>query len=100
MPATMMSVFSHASDLEEALRSAADIHLIVTGRGEFRARLTRVDLQRLRLWVVCERVPRIGFLRLPSDMLLALFTVGDKPSPIWSGLSLKKEEILICSPSH
>lgn len=100
MPASMMSVFSNASDLEEALRNAGDVHLIVTGREDFRARLTQVELQRLRLWAVHERASRIGFLKIPPDILLVLFTVADQPSPVWSGCSLDKAEILICGPSH
>jgi hypothetical protein len=100
MPASMMSVFSSADDLEEALRNVGDVHLIVTGDGEYRAHLTHVELQRLRLWAVRERASRIGFLRTPPDMLLALFTVGDQPSPIWSGISLNKGEILTCGPGH
>jgi hypothetical protein len=100
MPASMMSVFSNASDLENALRNAGDVHLIVTGRGEYRACLTQVELQRLRLWALDEHRSRIGFVKIAPDMLLALFTIGDQPSPIWSGISLNKGEILICGPSH
>ena len=96
----MMSVFSDASDLEAALRNAGDVHLVVTGRGEFHARLTQVELQRLRLWAVHEHASRIGFLKIPPDMLLALFTIGDQPSPIWSGISLNQGEILTCGPGH
>ena len=33
-------------------------------------------------------------------MLLALFTIGDQPSPIWSGISLNQGEILTCGPNH
>ena len=43
---------------------------------------------------------RIGFLKILPDIVLALFTIGDQPSPIWSGISLDKGEILICGPSH
>jgi AraC-like DNA-binding protein len=100
MPVSKMSVFSRASDLEEALRIVGDVRLIVTGRGEFHARLTQVELLRLRLWSVHERVSRIGFLRIPPDMLLALFIIGDQPSPIWSGSSLNEGDILVCRPGH
>ena len=100
MPASTTSAFSNASELEEALRNVGDVRLIVTGRGEFRARLTHVELQRLRLWAVDERASRIGFLKIPPDVLLALFTIGDQPSPIWSGISLNQGEILTCGPNH
>jgi hypothetical protein len=100
MPASMMAEFSNADDLEEALRNAGDVHLIVTGRGDFRSRLAQVELQRLRLWAVHERASRIGFLTVLPDKLLALFAIGDQPSLICSGVSLDKGEILICGPSH
>jgi hypothetical protein len=100
MPASMIANFSTEGDLEEALRNAGDVHLIVTGREDFRSRLAQVELQRLRLWAVHERASRIGFLTVLPDKLLALFAIGDQPSPICSGISLDKGEILICGPSH
>jgi AraC-like DNA-binding protein len=100
MPASTMSAFSDVSDLEVALRGVGDVHLIATRREEFRARVTLVELQRLRLWAVAERASRIGFLMVSSDVLLLLFPVGDCPSPIWSGISLSKGEILTCGPGN
>ena len=100
MPASMMSVLDNASDLEEALRNIGDFHLIVAGRREFCARLTQVKLHQLCLCTVHELVSRIGLLSIPPNIVLALFSIGDQPSPIWSGLSLSKGEILICGPSH
>jgi hypothetical protein len=100
MPASMMADFSDPGDLEEALRTAGDVRLIMTGQGDFRTRLTQVELQRLRLWAVDERASRIGFLTVLPDKLLALFTIGDQPPPICSGISLDKGEILICGPGH
>ena len=100
MPASTTSAFSNASELEEALRNVGDVRLIATGRGQFLARLTHVELQRLRLWAVDERASRIGFLKIPSNVLLALFNIGDQASPIWSGISLDPGEILTCGPNH
>ena len=40
------------------------------------------------------------YLKIPPDVLLALFTIGDQPSPIWSGISLNQGEILTCGPNH
>jgi AraC-like DNA-binding protein len=100
MPASTTSAFSNAGELEAALRNMGDVRLVVTGRGEFRVRLTHVELQRLRLWAVDERASRIGFLKVPPDVLLALFTIGDQPSPVWSGTSLDQGEILTRGPNH
>jgi AraC-like DNA-binding protein len=57
-------------------------------------------LQQLRLWAVRETVSRIGFLQVPSDILLVLFIIGDQSPPILSGVNLNKGEILICGPGH
>jgi hypothetical protein len=100
MPASTMAVFRTESEYEEVLRHVAGVRVIVTGRSEFSVRLTQVELQQLRIWEVHECASLIGFLTIPPDRLLALFTIGDQPSPIWSGISLKKEEILICGPGH
>src|SRR4051812_5504449 len=100
MPASTMAVFREASDLEHALQSASDIHVVLTGAAGFSARLTQVELLRLHIWEIHERTPRIGFMTIPSDVLLALFSIGDQPSPICSGHSLAKGEILTCGPGH
>ncbi|MFL5280908.1 MAG: hypothetical protein ACJ8AW_07875 [Rhodopila sp.] len=100
MPASTMSVFSEASDFEQALQSAGGIHVIVTGDIGFSARLTQVELLRLHIWQIHEHAPRIGFLTIPPNVLLALFSIGDQPSPLWSGRSLPKGEILTCGPGH
>ena len=100
MPASTMSVFSNACDLEEALRNVGDVHLIVTGRGEFLARLTQVELQRLRLWAVHEHVSRIDFLKDPTGH--GAGAVHHRRSAVadleWNRLN--KGEILTCGPSH
>ena len=42
--------------------------LLVTGRGQFRARLTQVALERLRLAAVEEGQSRIAFIAVPAGM--------------------------------
>ena len=49
MPGSVTSVFSEAEDYEVALREEGCCGLLVTGSGEFSARLTQVALHRLRL---------------------------------------------------
>jgi hypothetical protein len=48
MPGSITSVFSEPGDFEAALRQEGSLGLLVTGRGQFRARLTQVMLPRLR----------------------------------------------------
>ena len=49
MPGSVTSVFSDVEDFAAALREEGFLSLLVTGNGEFRARLTRVSLHSLRL---------------------------------------------------
>jgi len=49
MPGSVTSVFSEPGDFEAALREEGGLGLLVTGRGQFRARLTQVKLHRMRL---------------------------------------------------
>jgi hypothetical protein len=49
MPGSATLVFSEPEDFEAALRAEGCLCLWITGRGQFRARLTRVSLNRLRL---------------------------------------------------
>lgn len=100
MPTSVTSVFSNLNDFAEALRSLGIVHLAATGPGEFRARLTRVELQHLRIWSAGEHVPRIGFHETPTDVLLVLFAIGDQPAPVWGGVHLTEGELLTCFPHH
>jgi hypothetical protein len=49
-----------AEDFQAALSADGVAGLLVTGHGQFRARLTQVELDRLRLTAVEEAQPRIG----------------------------------------
>jgi len=70
MPGSVTSVFSEAKDFAAALRGEGWLGLLVTGAGEFRARLTQVTLHHLRLTAAEERLPRIGVAAVPPDLIL------------------------------
>jgi hypothetical protein len=57
MPQSVTSVFSEAENFEIALREEGFVGLLVTGDGEFRARLTQVALHNLRLSAADEHLP-------------------------------------------
>jgi hypothetical protein len=54
------SVFYEAEDFQAALSADGVAGLLVTGHGQFRARVTQVELDRLRLTAVHEAQPRIA----------------------------------------
>jgi AraC-like DNA-binding protein len=100
MPGSVTSVFSEPTDFEAALRQEGVLGLLVTGHGEFRARLTQVALHRLRLSAAEEQLARIAFVAVPADMILVSLPIGDRPVPIWGGIGMRAGEITAVGPSQ
>ena len=88
MPGSVTPVFSKPANVEAALREEGGLGLLVTGGGEFRARLTQVALHRLRLFAADEQLPRIVPVAVPADMILVSLLMGDRPAPIWGDIVL------------
>src|SRR6516225_3497636 len=95
MPGSVTSVFSEAKDFAAALRGEGWLGLLVTGAGEFRARLTQATLHHLRLTAAEERLPRIGVAAVPPDLILVSLARGSGPEPIWGGVRLGQREIIM-----
>jgi AraC-like DNA-binding protein len=94
MPGSVTSVFSEAEEFAAALRAEGVLSLLVTGAGEFRARLTELTLHRLRLSAAEERLPRIAFTAMPTDMILVALARGRASAPIWGGTRLGTDEVM------
>ena len=69
MPESTVSVFGDPYDYQTALRGDGGAELVVTGRGEFRARLTRIVLSRMQLMAGEEDLPRIAFITLAARLV-------------------------------
>jgi AraC-like DNA-binding protein len=100
MSGSVTSVFSEPADFEAALRQEGVLGLLVTGPGQFRARLTRVMLHRLRLSAAEEQLARIAFVAVPADMILVSLPIEDRPAPIWGGIGMRAGEITTVGPSQ
>ena len=94
MPRSRASVFGEAEDFQAALSADGVAGLLVTGHGQFRARLTQVELDRLRLTAVEEEQPRIAFVTVPAGMVLVSFAIEDGPSPVWGGIEIRTGEMI------
>jgi hypothetical protein len=94
MPSSVTSVFSEAEDFAAAMREEGYLALLVTGAGQFRARLTQVALHSLRLSATDEHLPRIAFVASPADTILVSLPRGRGPAPIWGGVRLASGEIM------
>ena len=94
MPGSRASVFGEAEDFEAALSADGVAGLLVTGHGQFRARLTQVELDQLRLTAVEESQPRIAFVTVPAGTILVSFPIEDGPSPVWGGTEVRTGEMI------
>jgi hypothetical protein len=94
MPGSVTSVFSESEDFAAALRAEGVLGVLVTGAGEFRARLTQVALHNLRLSAADEHLPRIAVVAVPADMILVTLARGRTSGPIWGGVRLGADGIL------
>jgi hypothetical protein len=94
MPGSVTSVFSEAEHFAAALRAEGVLGVLVTGAGEFRARLTQVALHNLSLSAADEHLPRIALVTVPGGMILVTLARGRAPGPIWGGVRLGPYSIL------
>jgi len=94
MPGSVTSVFSEAEDFAAALREEGVLGLLVTGTGEFRARLTRVALHSLRLSAAEEHLSRTALVHVPAGMILIALARGTAFAPFWGGARLGADDII------
>ena len=100
MPSSVTSVFSEAEEFAGALRAEGCLSLLVTGAGQFRARLTQIALHSLRLSATDEHLPRIALVAVPADMILVSLPRGRGPAPIWGGITIGAGEIMTLGPGR
>jgi len=93
MPGSRASVFGEAEQFQAALGVDGVAGLLVTGHRAFRARLTQVALNGVRLLAADEAQPRIAFVSVPTSMVLVAFPVDGGPSPSWGGIELRTGEM-------
>ena len=64
------------------------LSFLITGRGEFRAWLTQVALNAMRISAAEERLSRIAFVAVPADAVMIMFPIG-KVAPACAGLKMQ-----------
>jgi len=100
MPGSRASVFGEAEDFQAALSVDGVGAVLFTGRGRFRARMTQVALDHLRLAAVEETQSRVAFIAVPRGMVLVSFPTDGGPSPIWGGLEIRASEMISLGPGQ
>jgi AraC-like DNA-binding protein len=81
-------------DAYQASIAGAKVNLVFTGRGDFNARLTRVELPNLRLQRAEENLPRIAYVALAPDLAVVAFPLRADPPPICSGMVLQADDVV------
>lgn len=92
MPDNGTSTFSNPDDYQAGIGDAK-VNLIVTGGGNFKARLTWLTLRHLRVLQGCENLPRIAYISLSPDRAFVSFPTSGSPS-IWAGHELRVGDIV------
>src|SRR5215467_15141388 len=100
MPGSVASVFGNPANFQEALSKDGILSLVIIGRGRFRARLTQVVLNDMRLAAGEEELSRIAFVAVPANTVLVLLPTGDRPAAIWSGMELRVGEMITIGPDQ
>ena len=100
MPSSRASVFGEAENFQAALSADGVAGMLVTGSGQFRARLTQLRLERLRLSSVEEARSRVAFITVPPGMVIVSFAIEGGPSPVWGGISIGPGEIITFGPGQ
>jgi AraC-like DNA-binding protein len=74
----------------------ANGHVVPTGHGEFKARLTWVGLPHLHLMRARENQAHVAYLALLPKSVLVAFPIHFRPPPIWNGAKLRSGDIVLC----
>ena len=88
-----ISLFSEPDDFQATLEQSGCIGLIMTERGEFRARITELTLGRLRLSAVEERLSRIACYSLAPGLVRVIMP-GPEGTLVCGGIELGHGAIL------
>jgi AraC-like DNA-binding protein len=73
----------------------ASVNVVLTGTGNFKARLTWVNLPRLTLVRAVENLPRIAFVSLPPGPVFVSFATRHHRPVFWHGVEMQWREIIL-----
>lgn len=96
----LISAFGELEDFETAVGAVGSVGLLVTGRGRFRAKLTQLSLDRLRLMAGDETLPRVALVTVPPHGVLVSLALDGGALPIWGGIEARSGEIITIAPGQ
>jgi AraC-like DNA-binding protein len=93
MPASAVRAFTDPDDYTASIRGA-NAEVTVTGRGEFTAKLVRIDLHRLWMHRFSDNLPRIAHTYHMKGRAFTLFRTQPGPSLLAGGLDMQPINIV------
>src|SRR6266478_3975081 len=96
MPGSGTRTFLDPDRYEASLRQA-QVELVVTSPGAFKARLIWAELHHSQLLRCEEDFPRIAYLSLPLRLAFVAFPAQPGPLPVWRGTELQAGDIVFHS---
>jgi AraC-like DNA-binding protein len=85
--------FSDSDDFRACLRKLG-MEVALTVGGDFKARLTVVELRQLRLLLGWEEQPRIAYISLAPERVFVTFAAQCGRPMIWGGLALRPGDVV------
>jgi len=98
MRRSVTSAFSEPDDFETAMHAEGCVSFVTTASGQFRARVTQVALNGMRLLDVHESVARIAFIKVPDDVILVALSRSRWPDWFWNGQEVHGGELATLGP--
>ena len=90
------ATFANPDDYQAGIGDAG-VNLIVTGGGDFNARLTWLHLRRFHVLRACENLSRIAFISLSPAQVFVSFPTSQGPPLTYSGLRLQFGDVVFHS---
>jgi AraC-like DNA-binding protein len=87
MPSSAVLTFTDPDDYAATIRNTK-AEVTVTGRGEFAAKITRIDLHRLWMQRFSDNLPRIGHSTAAAGRTAFSFRTQPGPSLFWGGVEM------------
>jgi AraC-like DNA-binding protein len=93
MPSSAVRTFTDPDDYAAAIRQGT-IELTVTGRGDFTAKITRIDLHRLWMQLFSEDLPRVSHVAGWGGRAIIAFRTQPGPRLLRSGVEMEPTDVL------
>jgi AraC-like DNA-binding protein len=93
MPSSAVRTFSDPDDYAASIRGTS-AEMTVIGRGHFEAKLTQIELHRLRMQRFYDNLPRVAHSAAVTGRAIVNFRIRPGPSMLANGVELKPTSIM------